>query len=224
MNLQLLGAYLRGEVLKPEDRIINNLGELALVVDYLRQSGFKITSTTGVWDLLHVGHCRYLAQTKKQGHISIVEIDSDEVVRARKPDNIHRPIVPLGERVEMLSFVSPVDLIYTLVEGEDPIEFIRVMKPDAFVVSETSQDSKDEYLDQVRPYCEEIVILPAQAGVSTTERVRRMMMAGAEERLVEVRDLISGMITALRNNHNHGETVISPVPSVTSPDINNERS
>jgi len=196
MTLADLGMIIRGEKVAPEQRVIDNLQALAKVVGYLRESGFKISSTTGVWDLFHIGHGRYLDQMRSRGHISIVEVDSDEVVRRRKPDNIHRPIVPLVERVEMLSFARPVDLIYPLVEGEDPIEFIRVMKPDVFVVSETSEDSKEPYLQTVREFCGEIVVLPAQARIFTTERIRRMMMTGGVEKLIEVRDIISSMIGA----------------------------
>ena len=131
---------------------------------------------------------------RSMGNISIVEVDSDEVVRQRKPDNLHRPIVPLVERIEMLSFVRPVDLIYLLVEGEDPIEFIRVMRPDVLIVSETSADSKEPYLSQVREFCGEIIVLPAQANISTTERIRRMMMSGGIDKLIEARNVISQMI------------------------------
>ncbi|OJI09528.1 MAG: hypothetical protein COV08_00755 [Candidatus Vogelbacteria bacterium CG10_big_fil_rev_8_21_14_0_10_49_38] len=199
MTLVQLGKILRKEDVEWGDRVINNLEELAEVAKYLRASGFLIASTTGVWDLLHVGHCRYLGMTRATGHISIVEVDTDEVVRQRKPDNILRPIVPMDERLEMLAWSRPVDLIYQLVQGEDPIEFIRVMRPDVFVVSETSQDSKEEYLSLVREYCGRIEILPAQANVSTTERVRQMMMAGGVEKLIAVRDLLDRMLEAARS-------------------------
>ena len=196
MTLIDLGKILRNEDVLPEERTIHNLRELAEIVAYLRQSGYKIASTTGVWDLLHVGHCRYLKKTRAGGHICIAEVDSDEVVRQRKPDNLHRPVVPMVERIEMLSFVRPVDIIYPLVVGEDPIEFIRVMKPDVFVVSETSADSKEPYLEKVRDHCGEIVILPAQAQIFATERIRQMMMTGGVERLIEVREIITQMIEA----------------------------
>ena len=196
-----VGKIIRGEEVSPEKRTIGNLQELAEIVAYLRQSEFKIAATTGVWDLLHVGHCRYLEKTKAGGHICIAEVDSDEVVRQRKPDNLHRPVVPMVERIEMLSFVRPVDMMYPLAAGEDPIEFIRVMKPDVFVVSETSADSKEPYLEKVREHCGEIVILPAQAQIFATERIRQMMMTGAVEKLIEVREVIDQMIKASAVGH-----------------------
>lgn len=196
MLLGDLGMLIRGEKILPHQRVIDGLEELAEVVKYLRQFGYQISSTTGVWDLFHIGHGRYLDEMRSKGHISIVEVDSDEVVRQRKPDSLHRPIVPLSERIEMLSFVRSVDLIYPLVEGEDPIEFIRVMRPDAFIVSETSADSKEEYLSQVRDFCGEVVILPAQAAISTTRRVQRMMMAGGIDQLVTVQQMVTNLINA----------------------------
>ncbi len=196
MLLGDLGMLIRGEKISPNQRVIGGLEEMAEVVKYLRQFGYKISSTTGVWDLFHIGHGRYLDEMRSKGHISIVEVDSDEVVRQRKPDSLHRPIVPLSERIEMLSFVRSVDLIYPLVVGEDPIEFIRVMRPDVFVVSETSADSKEEYLSQVRDFCGEVVILPAQAAISTTRRVQRMMMAGGIDQLVAVQQMVNNLINA----------------------------
>ena len=108
------------------------------------------------------------------------------------------------ERLEMLSFVRPADLLYPLVEDEDPIEFIRVMKPDVFIVSETSADSKEPYLSQVREFCGEIVVLPAQANIFSTERIRRMMASGGVEQLINVRDMISRMIEAAGGNGEQG--------------------
>lgn len=196
MNLIDLGKILRGEDVQTQGRVIENLSELEEVTNYLKKSGYKVSSTTGVFDLVHCGHGRYLAETRHRGDILIVEVDSDEVVRLRKPDNLHRPIVPLTERLEMLSLMRAVDLMYPLFPGENPIEFIRVMKPDVFVVSETSQDSKEEYLSLIRKHCGEVVILPAQANISTTERIRRMMISGGIEQLSKVKEMIDHMIVA----------------------------
>ena len=196
MTLIDLGKILRGEETPLEGRVINNLEEMAEICAYLHQSGFKIASTTGVFDLLHIGHGRYLGETRSLGDISIIEVDSDELVRARKPDNLHRPVVPLAERLEMLSQLRCVDLLFPLKPCEDTTEFIKVMKPDIFVVSETSEDSKEPYLARVRPHCGEVVILPAQATISTTRRIQRMMMAGGIDQLVVVRDLVANLINA----------------------------
>ncbi|MEK7091600.1 MAG: adenylyltransferase/cytidyltransferase family protein, partial [Patescibacteria group bacterium] len=196
MNLPELGKILRGEPVSLAERTIGNLDEMSKICAYLRESGYEITSTTGVWDMLHIGHCRYLAETRSKGHIIIVEVDSDELVRMRKPDNLHRPVVPLPERLEMLSHMRWVDLLFPLYPCENTTEFIEVMKPDVFVVSEPSEDSKEPYLNRVRPPCGEVVVLAAQATISTTRRVQRMMRAGGIEQLMRVRDMVSGLIDA----------------------------
>lgn len=195
MDLLALGKILRHETASLEERTICSLEEMEAICAYLRQAGFKVTSTTGVWDMIHVGHCRYLEKTREQGHISIVEVDSDELVRERKSKkDLHRPIVPLAERMEMLAYLRCVDILYPLFPCKNTTEFVEVMRPDVFVVSETSEDSKEPYLQRVRPHCGEVVILKAQSAVSTTRRVRKMMMAGGLDALGRVKEIVDELI------------------------------
>src|SRR5438477_9688438 len=88
--------------------------ELLIERAALRAAGQKLVFTNGVFDLLHVGHVRYLAQAREMGDALIVAINSDESVRALKgPD---RPLVAEEERAEMLGALRSVD--YVTIFGE----------------------------------------------------------------------------------------------------------
>ena len=95
-----------------------------------RNQGKKIVTTNGCFDVLHVGHIRYLQQAKRQGDILIVAINSDDSVRAIKGDK--RPLVPQDERAEMLAALECVDYV-TIFEELDPIQFLNEIRPDIHV-------------------------------------------------------------------------------------------
>ena len=93
------------------ERYIPDYEKLKNVIDNLRKlfSQIQIVLTMGTFDILHVGHCRYLAKAKDHGDILVVGVDSDEKVKKRKGPN--RPVVPAEERREMLSHIRHVDLV-----------------------------------------------------------------------------------------------------------------
>src|ERR1700737_1896229 len=71
-----------------------------------RSVGARVVLTNGVFDLLHVGHLRYLRQARSEGDLLVVGVNADASVRALKPD---RPLVPESERAELVAALSPVD-------------------------------------------------------------------------------------------------------------------
>ena len=108
-------------VLSPDvnfaDRLVPSLEEMTRVVSHLRGLGYRIVLTSGSFDLIHLGHVKYLARAKELGGILVVGVDSDAKIRRRKGDD--RPMVPENERLELLAHQRPVDLIY-LKREEDP--------------------------------------------------------------------------------------------------------
>jgi rfaE bifunctional protein nucleotidyltransferase chain/domain len=123
------------------DKIIS-LEELDLGWGLLNVTGENVlVFTTGVFDIPHVGHPRYLEAAKKLGDILIVGVHSDELVKRRKgPD---RPIYPVAERAELLSYYQCVDFILILEDQDKIYETIRKMRPDILVVSETTTDDEN---------------------------------------------------------------------------------
>ena len=96
-------------------------------VDAWRSAGETITLANGCFDLLHVGHVRYLRAAKQLGGRLIVAINSDESVRALKGEG--RPLVPAEERAEILAALSDVDAVVIFSEL-DVRTLIREIRPD----------------------------------------------------------------------------------------------
>ena len=96
-------------------------------VDAWRTAGETITLANGCFDLLHVGHVRYLHAAKQLGGRLIVAINSDESVRALKGEG--RPLMPAEERAEILAALSDVDAVVIFPE-HDVRALIREIRPD----------------------------------------------------------------------------------------------
>lgn len=92
-----------------------------------RQAGESITLANGCFDLLHVGHIRYLHAAKQLGGRLIVAINSDDSVHALKGEG--RPLIPAEERAEILSALADVDAVVIFPE-RDVRALIREIRPD----------------------------------------------------------------------------------------------
>jgi rfaE bifunctional protein nucleotidyltransferase chain/domain len=101
--------------------------ELKHRVTTWKQAGASITLANGCFDLLHVGHVRYLRAAKQLGGRLIVAINSDESVRALKGEG--RPLMPAEERAEILSALADVDAVVIFSE-HDVRALIREVRPD----------------------------------------------------------------------------------------------
>ena len=101
--------------------------ELRQRVAEWRLAGASVTLTNGCFDLLHVGHVRYLHAAKKLGGRLVVGINSDESVRALKGEG--RPLMPAGERAEILAALSDVDAVVIFPE-RDVRALVREIRPD----------------------------------------------------------------------------------------------
>ena len=99
-------------------------------LDELRGQGKSIVSTNGCFDILHVGHVRILKQSKAEGDILVVGINSDASVKKLKGED--RPINNEDDRAELLSSLGCVDIVSIFDEGT-PVEFLKVVKPNIHV-------------------------------------------------------------------------------------------
>ncbi|HLB05753.1 MAG TPA: adenylyltransferase/cytidyltransferase family protein, partial [Thermodesulfobacteriota bacterium] len=100
--------------------------ELKEVVEKAKGKGRSIVFTNGCFDLIHVGHTRYLEEAKKYGDIFIVAVNSDSSVRAIK--GMNRPIISEDERAEVVAALGCVDYVTTFSEP-DPLRLITYLKP-----------------------------------------------------------------------------------------------
>ena len=101
--------------------------QLKAFVEKWRASGEKITLANGCFDLLHVGHVRYLHAAKQLGGRLVVAINSDDSVCALKGEG--RPLMPAAERAEILAALSDVDAVVIFPE-HDVRALIREIRPD----------------------------------------------------------------------------------------------
>lgn len=109
---------------------IVTVGKLISGLDEARQAGKKIVFTNGCFDILHVGHVRYLAAARSEGDLLVVGLNSDASVRSIKGDR--RPLVNQDQRAEVLASLVWVDYVVVFDEP-DPLRLIRTLKPDILV-------------------------------------------------------------------------------------------
>ena len=173
------------------DRLVPSLDEMTRVVSHLRGLGYRIVLTSGSFDLIHLGHVKYLARAKELGGILVVGVDSDAKIRRRKGDD--RPMVPEDERLELLAHQRPVDLIY-LKRDEDPQwGLIRAVEPDVLVLT-ADHSYSDEQLVALREVVGEVVVLERQSSVTTSERIRQMYMNLGDKLGPKLAEVLPGLI------------------------------
>jgi len=171
------GAIL-GQDASFEDRLVPSLEVMERTAAHLRGLGVRLVLTSGSFDLIHLGHVKYLTRAKQLGDRLIVGVDSDAKIRRRKGPG--RPMVPERERLELLAHQRPVDLLYLKDENEPRWGLIKAVSPDVLVVSEDSKYS-DAELRELREFCGEVEVLERQASVTTSERIRQMHMHMGEQ-------------------------------------------
>jgi rfaE bifunctional protein nucleotidyltransferase chain/domain len=106
---------------------VATIEELLSELPALRAAGKKIAFANGHFDLIHVGHLRYLEAAKAEGDVLIVAINDDDSVARLK--GAGRPIVPAAERAELLAALSPVDFVVVF-SGDSPAPMLAALKPD----------------------------------------------------------------------------------------------
>ncbi len=134
-----------------------------------RRSGDSITLANGGFDLLHVGHVRYLRAAKGLGGRLIVAINSDASVRALKGEG--RPLVPAQERAEILAALADVDAIVIFPE-QDVRAIIREIRPDVHAKGTDYTPETVPERDEVLAHGGRVEIVGDPKDHSTTELIR----------------------------------------------------
>lgn len=147
--------------------------ELA-AIDKARASGKRIVFTNGCFDLLHVGHLRYLADARNQGDLLVVGLNSDESVKRLKGHD--RPIVSQSERKEMLLGLRPVDFV-CIFEDDLPLSLIQEVRPDVLTKGGDWPVEKICGNEYVTSYGGTVLSLPFFPGHSSSlmiEKVKKL--------------------------------------------------
>ena len=114
---------------RSKDKIITDLKALSAILASVRASGKTVVLTNGVFDLLHVGHVRYLEDARSRGDFLVVAVNSDKAAEALKGKGF--PINPARERMEMLSALWFTDYV-TVFEEETADDLLRMIQPDFY--------------------------------------------------------------------------------------------
>ena len=109
---------------------IYHLNELASILQQAKSDGNVVVTTNGCFDVLHLGHLRYLQAARQLGDLLVVAINSDSSVRQLKGEN--RPLVPEEERAEMLAGLECVNYVVIFPELT-PIDLLSELKPNIHV-------------------------------------------------------------------------------------------
>ena len=109
---------------------IYHRSELGSVLQQAKADGNVVVTTNGCFDVLHLGHLRYLQAARQLGDLLVVAINSDSSVRQLKGEN--RPLVPEEERAEMLAGLECVDYVVIFPEST-PIDLLSELKPNIHV-------------------------------------------------------------------------------------------
>jgi D-beta-D-heptose 7-phosphate kinase/D-beta-D-heptose 1-phosphate adenosyltransferase len=143
--------------------------KLKKTVVRLKAKNKKVIFTNGCFDIIHIGHVRYLKEAKGLGDVLIIGLNSDRSVSSIKPD---RPINPQNHRAEVLSSLEMVDYV-VLFDEETPYELIKLIQPDVLVKGGDWKKGEIVGSDIAR----ETYSLPYVEGVSTTgiiERIKKL--------------------------------------------------
>lgn len=154
-------------------RKIFEKSELIHVVEALKKDGKKVVFTNGCFDLLHVGHLRYLQDARRLGCCLVVGLNTDESIRTIKGPS--RPFVPEMERAEMLAGFSCVDYV-VLFNEPTACELIEALKPDIYVKGgDYSTKPQVPEAEVVASYGGEYIVLPIVEGKSTSNIVTKII-------------------------------------------------
>lgn len=151
---------------------ILKLSDLLQVIEGLRKAGKRIVFTNGCFDILHVGHVRYLAAARSKGDALVLGLNSDASVKSIKLDN--RPIVSQDQRAEVLAGLACVDYI-TIFDEPDPLALIQAIKPDVLIKGADWEEAEIIGSDVKKSYGGKVVRIEVVPGISTSRIIQRIL-------------------------------------------------
>jgi D-glycero-beta-D-manno-heptose 1-phosphate adenylyltransferase len=157
-------------------------GALKRTMDELRLAGKRIVFTNGCFDLLHVGHLRYLSKARACGDVLVVGLNSDSSVKIIKGEK--RPIVSQMQRAEILAGLACVDYV-TLFYEPDPLNLIMLLMPDVLVQGADWPEDKIVGAREVKENGGEVVRIEFVPGESTSGIIERIVAAYGSGRETE---------------------------------------
>lgn len=158
------------------DKIVTT-ARLAPLLEEARRRKRRIVFTNGCFDLMHVGHTRYLEEAKALGDVLVVGVNTDASVRTlnKAPD---RPIVPDAQRAEVIAALGCVDYVVLFAEP-DPGNLIAAVQPDVLVKGGDWKPDQIVGREIVEARGGAVKTIPLVPGHSTTAMIHRIRSASA---------------------------------------------
>ena len=145
--------------------------ELRTVLDQHREHGETVVFANGCFELLHVGHIRYLRGAKELGDILVVAVNTDASMKLIKPDR--QPPNPDQERYEILGALEMVDYVVPLRE-RTPTELIGLLRPDVHTKGTDYRDRPIPESKVVEAYGGRVALVGDEKNHSTTDILRKL--------------------------------------------------
>jgi D-glycero-beta-D-manno-heptose 1-phosphate adenylyltransferase len=159
---------------------IVQLEKLSDHCEQLRSGGKKIVATNGCFDLLHVGHVRYLQAARALGDLLVVGLNGDRSVHELK--GAGRPIATQNDRAEILAAMACVDLV-TIFPEIRATKFLAAVRPAVYVKGGdyTPRTLDEEELTILKKIEAEIRLIPFEAGYSTSGLIEQICKSRSEK-------------------------------------------
>ena len=141
-------------------------------IAHLKKMGQKIVFTNGCFDLIHVGHVRYLQEARTLGDCLVIGLNSDQSIRRIKDPA--RPLISEEQRAEVLAALECVDYVVLFDEG-DPFKLIKEVRPDVLVKGADWSMDKIIGADLVSSYGGEVQRIDLVPSISTSEIINRII-------------------------------------------------
>ena len=153
-----------------ETRKVKSCDELCQLLSEHRRRGERIVFTNGCFDVLHVGHIKFLRFARSQGDVLVIGLNSDASVKKIK--GARRPIYTQDERAQMLSALADVD--YVVIFGEPtPEKLIRSVKPAVLVKGEDWKEKGVVGREFVEAHGGKVILAPLVQGLSSSDIIKR---------------------------------------------------
>ena len=151
---------------------ILNRNELADVLDDIRAAGQILVFTNGCFDILHIGHARYLAAAKAEGDVLVVGVNSDESVRTIKGKS--RPVISQAHRAEVLASLACVDYV-TIFDEPDPLALIELFTPHVLAKGSDWEENQIIGAEFVKTSGGRVARIPLEPDISTSKIIRTII-------------------------------------------------
>jgi len=149
-------------------KIILDRKTLKRKLEILKKQGEKIAFTNGCFDILHVGHVRYLKKAKKTADILVLALNSDSSVRKIKGDK--RPLVSQQERAEIMAALEFIDFV-TIFNETTPLKLITLLRPDVLIKGGDWPEDKIVGREEIKKWGGKLPIIPEIKGKHTTNLI-----------------------------------------------------